>query len=70
MQNNVETQRKHPLHTLSFISLVTSYKGQSLNIMVHVVETNSSLILGMRACKDHSLIQLVYSRDVGLHSVK
>ena len=54
----------HPLHTLGCISLETSYKGQSLNTMFHVVETNSSPILGMRACIDHSLIHLVYSCDV------
>ena len=54
----------HPLHTLGCTSLETSYKGQTLDTAFHVVETNSSPILGMRACLDHSLIQLVYSCDV------
>ena len=54
----------HPSHTLGCISLETSYGGQSLNKMFHVVETNSSPILGMRACIDHSLIELIYSCDV------
>ena len=51
---NLSAYNGHPLHTLGCISLETSYKGQSLKTMFHVVETNSSPILGMRACIDQS----------------
>ena len=57
-----------PLNKLGCLSLDTSYKGQSLNRTFHVVETNFSPFLGMRACIDHSLIQLVFSCDVKTRS--
>ena len=51
----------HPLHSLGCIDLMCSYRGQSQMITFHVVRTNSSPILGMKACLDFELIKLVYS---------
>ena len=52
------------IHTLGCIDLACQYKDRSLNVMFHVVDTNSSPILGMKACMELNLIQLVYSCDV------